>query len=450
MITYRNDWQSLSLSALFQVLVFFVVFGATASPQGYNLRPPSGPSLLSRRCSAGQVLHVDGRCVSPRVNHRVFVYDIPSTPKVTGPPPYIPKPVVETFHLFIRIPEGVQDPDPIIVPPPKQEHIVYVLNKQLEQSQKVIQVPASPTSDPEVYFVNYAEGENPVLPIGVDLETALTAADQGNGQSSVGDSSIGGTQESTGAFGVSGNFRGIFGLGRTADSRTTFGLGDVSNSVTNTGLGNGIDSSTNGGLGVGGTANGNAGLGSSVISRTDGGIGAVDNFGNNVGVESIADFSINDGLEGVGIFTSNADVGSNVDSNRNGGLGTGFEINSSNFVSNNVFQNGGTGSSNNFGNTNDLLNIADFQTTANFLNSDGKSVAGVQNNGDIEGSVGFSNGGDFSDSESDILGKDLGFISVASDNGSSGSRTRSNSINDIINTPGASILSSLSGLYAVP
>ncbi|XP_037791940.1 PPE family protein PPE34-like [Penaeus monodon] len=214
------------------VLVFFVVFGATASPQGYNLRPPSGPSLLSRRCSAGQVLHVD----------------------------------------------GVQDPDPIIVPPPKQEHIVYVLNKQLEQSQKVIQVPAPPLSDLRFYFVKYAEGENPVLPIGVDLETALTAADQGNGQSSVGDSSIGGTQESTGAFGVSGNFRGIFGLGRTADSRTTFGLGDVSNSVTNTGLGNGIDSSTNGGLGVGGTANGNAGLGSSVISRTDGGIGAVDNF----------------------------------------------------------------------------------------------------------------------------------------------------------------------------
>lgn len=393
-------------------------------------------------------MHVDGRCVRPRVNGRVFVYDIPSTTKVTRPPPYIPKPIVETTHLLIRTPERGQGPDPIVVPPPKQEQIVYVLNKQMEQSHKVIEVPAPPPSEPEVYFVNYAEGENPILPIGVDLQTALNAANHGNSQSSVGDSSTGGSQESGIALGAPGTFRSIFGLGRTA-----IGLAGVRNSVTNTGLGNGIESRANDGLGIGETGNGNAGLGSSVTSRINGGIEALDNFGSNVGLGSIADFSINDSLEGVGIFKGSADVGSNVDSNRNGGLETGFEINKSNFVSNNGFQKGGPESNNNFGNTNNLLNIADFQATANFVNSNGlrtNNVAGLRNNGDIGGRVSLSNDGGFNDSESDILGKDLGFISVASDNGSSGSRTRSNSINDILNTPGASILSSLSGLYAVP
>nr|XP_027234272.1 uncharacterized protein LOC113825621 [Penaeus vannamei] len=137
---------------------------------------------FQKRCSNGQVLHVDGRCVAPRVNRRVFLYDVPRTPTPTGPPPFIPAPTVETNLLFIRTPEGGQGPDPIVVPPPQQEHVVYILNKQSEEGQKVIEVPAPPPSDPEVYFVNYAEGENPTLPIGVDLQTALDAASAGSGQ----------------------------------------------------------------------------------------------------------------------------------------------------------------------------------------------------------------------------------------------------------------------------
>ncbi|XP_063593711.1 uncharacterized protein LOC134770677 [Penaeus indicus] len=57
---------------------------------------------------------------------------------------------------------------------------VYILNKQPRENQKLIEVPAPPPSEPEVYFINYSEGENPILPNGIDLQTALNAAIQGS------------------------------------------------------------------------------------------------------------------------------------------------------------------------------------------------------------------------------------------------------------------------------
>ncbi|XP_069993167.1 uncharacterized protein [Penaeus vannamei] len=118
--------------------------------------------------------------VIPRVNRKVYLHDAPPAPVSYGPPPYIPEPTIDTNIVFIRTPERGQGPDPIVVPPPQQKHVVYVLNKQTEQGQDVIEVPAPPASSPEVYFVNYADGENPVLPSGVDLQSALNAASQGS------------------------------------------------------------------------------------------------------------------------------------------------------------------------------------------------------------------------------------------------------------------------------
>lgn len=159
-----------------------LVAATSAAPQGYNLGTPSGPSFNIGGCGSGQVRHVDGRCVTPRVNRRVFLYDVPHNIAPAGPPPFVPEPTVETNILFIRTPEGGLGPEPIVVPPPQQRHVVYVLNKQSQQDQRVIEVPAPPASNPEVYFVNYADGENPTLPSGVDLQTALNAASQGGGQ----------------------------------------------------------------------------------------------------------------------------------------------------------------------------------------------------------------------------------------------------------------------------
>ncbi|XP_042858030.1 loricrin-like [Penaeus japonicus] len=95
-----------------------------AAPQGYSVGRPSGPgskigdSSLSFRARGsgpgfgsggyghGQVLHVDGRCVTPRVNRKVYLYDAPPAPVSYGPPPYIPEPTIDTNIVFIRTPEG--------------------------------------------------------------------------------------------------------------------------------------------------------------------------------------------------------------------------------------------------------------------------------------------------------------------------------------------------------
>ncbi|XP_037775045.1 uncharacterized protein LOC119572128 [Penaeus monodon] len=159
-------------------------FGAGASGSGFGAgvlslgsgRGGLASAFSSGGCGPGRVLHVDGRCVTPRVNRKVYLYDAPPAPVSHGPPPYIPEPTVETNIVFIRAPEQGQGPDPIVIPPPRQEHVVYVLNKESPQQQEVIELPAPPASEPEVYFVNYGDGENPVLPSGVDLQTALNAA----------------------------------------------------------------------------------------------------------------------------------------------------------------------------------------------------------------------------------------------------------------------------------
>ncbi|XP_042855560.1 pupal cuticle protein 36-like [Penaeus japonicus] len=122
-------------------------------------------------CGGGQVRHVDGRCVTPRVNRRVFVYDVPANVQTSGPV-NIPEPRVETNILLIRTPEGGLGPQPVVIPPPRQNNVVYVLNKQSSQDQRVIEAPSSVLQLLRVYFVNYAEGRNPTLPSGVDLQTA--------------------------------------------------------------------------------------------------------------------------------------------------------------------------------------------------------------------------------------------------------------------------------------
>ncbi|XP_047487137.1 H/ACA ribonucleoprotein complex subunit gar1-like [Penaeus chinensis] len=245
------------------VLITTLVATSLAIPQGYNLGTPSGPSFGiggpgsgfgSGGCGPGQVLHVDGRCVTPRVNRKVYLYDAPPAPPIShGPPPYIPEPTIDTNIVFIRTPEGGQGPDPIIVSPPQQKHVLYVLNKQTQQGQEVIEVPAPPATNPEVYFVNYADGENPVLPSGVDLQSALNAASQGGGQVIGGGGGVGG------GFGGSGGVGGGFGGGIGGG----FGGGVISG-----GFVSGGDSGEfiSGGSGGGFVSGGGFGGGTSVVS----------------------------------------------------------------------------------------------------------------------------------------------------------------------------------------
>ncbi|XP_063593735.1 pupal cuticle protein 36-like [Penaeus indicus] len=212
-------------------LLLTFALAASAALHGYNLGEPSSAGLASgpgsaagvvgaggdlvsggatTGCQEGEVLHVDGTCVTPEVTRKVYVFDVPEQERPVGPAPSIPPPAVDHNILFVRLPEEAPAPDPIVVPPPRQNNIVYVLNKQEEQTQRVIEVPAQPQADPEIYFVNYQDGENPTLPLGVDLETALSSAAAAGGQV-LGDIDGAGGAAGFGVGGVS-NGQGVNGL----------------------------------------------------------------------------------------------------------------------------------------------------------------------------------------------------------------------------------------------
>ncbi|XP_037792183.1 pupal cuticle protein 36-like [Penaeus monodon] len=228
-------------------------FGQAAGT-GLSVAGDGGAAILEP-CGEGQVRHVDGSCVTPVVNSKVYVFDVPEQKEPIGPPPSIPPPRVDHNILFVRLPEEGEGPEPIVVPPPRQENIVYVLNKKDEQAQRVIEVPAHPPSDPEIYFVNYEEGENPTLPIGVDLNTALGSAAEAGGQV------IG----AAGA-GLGGNIGGVAGVGGGSGFGTVSGVGGIG-----AGSGFGTISRGVGGVGAGsgfgtvsgGFTGGNVGSGSS-------------------------------------------------------------------------------------------------------------------------------------------------------------------------------------------
>lgn len=164
-----------------QVVASVLVAAVSSAPSGGygDPRPSYGGPIA---CGNGQVLNVDGSCVTPTVHRQVYVFTPPQRPKVHRPLPPLPKPEVITNIVFIRVPEQ-EDTKDIVVPPPRQKNIVYVLNKRRpDQGPRVIEVPAGPPSNPEVYFVHYKDGENPQLPGGIDLQTALNNAAHAGGQ----------------------------------------------------------------------------------------------------------------------------------------------------------------------------------------------------------------------------------------------------------------------------
>lgn len=153
---------------------------ATVHADSRSVRPgyraPPRPSY--RPCPKGLVRKADGNCVEPIVNKNIFLYNAPPIRVNFGPAPYIPDPEVDFNYVFIKSPSAVLAPEPLIVPPADQKTLVYVLSEQPKiQQQQVIQVPGVPTK-PEVFFINYNDGENPTLPGGINLQTALSQSAQ--------------------------------------------------------------------------------------------------------------------------------------------------------------------------------------------------------------------------------------------------------------------------------
>merc|ERR1712106_1099540 len=158
------------------VVCSLFVAGGYSMPQGYQY-PGDNDLGAGISCGEGEVLNVDGSCSRPVVTRNIFVYAAPEQPRPIRGPVEVPPPKVDYNIVFVRAPENNGAQDPIIVPPPQQRTLVYVLSKKPEDGgQRVIEVPAGPASNPEVYFVNYGPGENPQLPGGVNLQTALGAA----------------------------------------------------------------------------------------------------------------------------------------------------------------------------------------------------------------------------------------------------------------------------------
>ena len=130
-------------------------------------------------CGPGEVLNTDGTCAVPEVNRKIYVFaakDVPQPPII----PPSPEPEVNIDVVFVKTPEGVVGGKPVVVPPPEQKTVVYVLSKRPTVGQEVIEFPTVP-QEPEVFFVNYDEKDNPVLPGGISLQQALQQAAQSEG-----------------------------------------------------------------------------------------------------------------------------------------------------------------------------------------------------------------------------------------------------------------------------
>ena len=128
-------------------------------------------------CAPGLVLKADGNCVTPIVTRNLFLYNAPAARLTTLPASFIPDPKVHYNYVFLRTSDPAEAAKPIVVPAAQQKTLVYLLNKNPEvKEQEVIEVPGTQT-EPEVYFVNYSDGENPELPGGIDLATALNQSE---------------------------------------------------------------------------------------------------------------------------------------------------------------------------------------------------------------------------------------------------------------------------------
>nr|XP_053627905.1 uncharacterized protein LOC128685404 [Cherax quadricarinatus] len=227
------------------ILSCLLVIAVVAESPGYDLATPSGPAFSSGSglafggsgfsggsCGHGQIRHVDGSCVTPQITRNLYVFNAPQVPPIIGPRPYIPLPRLDHNIVFIRNPEPLPALEPIVVPPPQQKNVLYVLNKRPVHQQKVIQVPAPEQEIPQLYFVNYAEGDNPSLPTGGDLQSALSSAALGGsnlinsfGGGSLGGGSLGGV--SLGGGSLSGVSLGGGSLGGVSLGGASLGAGSL-------------------------------------------------------------------------------------------------------------------------------------------------------------------------------------------------------------------------------
>ncbi|KAL7644543.1 UNVERIFIED_CONTAM: hypothetical protein RMT77_004079 [Armadillidium vulgare] len=127
-------------------------------------------------CDQGFLLDAYGNCVEPEVVRDLYVFQEPADEEEEEYKEPIPPPQVKLNLVVIRTNDGDQDTEPIIIPPPQEKTLVLVLSKKGDPSKQVIEVPAREGQKPEVFFVDYAPGDNTLLPGGIYLQDALQYA----------------------------------------------------------------------------------------------------------------------------------------------------------------------------------------------------------------------------------------------------------------------------------
>nr|XP_027224221.1 uncharacterized protein LOC113816359 [Penaeus vannamei] len=166
------------------LIPFVMTVVVAAAPQGnylpkyavnglsHGLSPDSGGgTLLSVGCEEGEIIHSDGTCV---IRKNLYLFEAPEQPyQPIGPPPALPRPKLNQNHIYVRVPEEPPTPEPVVLPPPRRKTLVYILRKVDERVQRVIEFDSIPSPSPQVYFINYQDGENPSLPIGIHMDNAL-------------------------------------------------------------------------------------------------------------------------------------------------------------------------------------------------------------------------------------------------------------------------------------
>jgi len=177
---------------------------------------------LDAGCPAGQVM-TSGGCVVPQITRNMFLYAAPAVQAPRTIPAQVNAQAKAHLNfVFIKVNGGSSSSKPLVVPPPKQKTLVYVLSKRpAAGQQQVIEVPATPTK-PELFFVNYNDGDDTQLPGGVSLQQALAQSVQqgevvqaggGGGGASVGSVGSG----SVGSVGSVGSI-GVVGVGSVGSS----------------------------------------------------------------------------------------------------------------------------------------------------------------------------------------------------------------------------------------
>lgn len=127
-----------------------------------------------KSCGPGKALDATGACVTAVVSRDIFVYKAPILPQPpVGPPPEVPTPELKYDVVFVHAPEAPEEPEPLVVPGAKRKTLIYVLAKNGQLQQRVVQVPQQKDEDPEVYYVGYNDHDNPVLHDGLTLQDVL-------------------------------------------------------------------------------------------------------------------------------------------------------------------------------------------------------------------------------------------------------------------------------------